>query len=197
MAAKTHFIHFCSISIDILEVFYKSCFFFSRVQWVTKTLFCSSPSNLQTNRRPPVKHLLTPCIKLFKIITNKKNALLESCWNAETGSGECEQHVCHKIHHHKTPRLLFPHLKVFSRTITLKSRPSARPLLHPLAHLVPSARPCLSPILVLVGGPLPHAGCDLCRRGVVAAEHLLQQGPLGRCRHVHEGVEQRQEQQSQ
>lgn len=65
-----------------------------------------------------------------------------------------------------------------------------RPRSHP-------ACPCFSTILLLVDGPLPHAGCDLCRGGVVAAERLLQQGPLGCGRHVQEGVEQRQEQQSQ
>lgn len=52
-------------------------------------------------------------------------------------------------------------------------------------------------VLLLIGGPLLHAGCDLCCGGVVAAQCLLQQGSLGCCRQVEEGVDQRQQQQSQ
>lgn len=51
-----------------------------------------------------------------------------------------------------------------------------------------------SSVLLLISGPLPRAGCDLCCGGVVAAaECLLQQGSLGCCRQVEEGVDQRQQ----
>lgn len=66
-----------------------------------------------------------------------------------------------------------------------------------LSHVYLSIDKALFPSVLLVCEPVLFAGCGHRRGRVVAPERLLQQGSLGRSRQVEEGVEQRQQQQSQ